>query len=36
MHVIGTTTGVHFGTRMVLEYLLAPLQKVAREAGRER
>jgi HlyD family secretion protein len=29
------TAEVHLGTRTVIEYLLAPLQKVAREAARE-
>ena len=27
---------IHLGTRSVLEYLLSPVQKVAREAGQER
>jgi hemolysin D len=27
---------IHLGTRNVLEYLLSPVHKVAREAGRER
>jgi len=27
---------IHLGTRSVLEYLLAPIQKTAHEAGRER
>ena len=27
---------VHQGTRTVLEYLLSPVQQVAKEAGRER
>ena len=27
---------IHLGTRTVLEYLLSPVQKVTREAGRER
>lgn len=27
---------IHLGTRSVLEYVLSPIQKVAREAGRER
>jgi hemolysin D len=27
---------IHLGARTVLEYLLSPVQKVVREAGRER
>ena len=27
---------VHLGKRSVLEYLLTPVQKIARKAGRER
>jgi len=27
---------IHLGTRIVLEYLLSPVQQVAHEAGRQR